>query len=61
MTSSSSRRLPQQVEVWLVGEALWITQAQWPDLFEVRKAAVSKQLKNIYTCGEPEQEVTVSK
>ena len=28
---------------------------------EVRKAAVSKQLKNIYTSGELEQEATVSK
>lgn len=28
---------------------------------EVRKAAVSKHLKNIYTSGEREQEATVSK
>ena len=50
-----------QVEVRLEGETLWITQAQRAKLFEVRKAAVSMHLKNIYTSGSLEQEATVSK
>ena len=51
----------QQVEVRLEGDTLWITQAQMADLFDVQKASISKQLKNIYSTGEFEQEATVSK
>ena len=39
-----------RVEILLYQENLWLTQAKMAELFEVQKAAISKHLKNIFTC-----------
>lgn len=50
-----------QLEVKLDGDTVWLTQKQIAELFEVKKAAISKHISNIYTHGELEQNSTVSK
>ena len=51
----------QAVEVRLHAETIWLSQEQMSSLFGVRKAAISKHLKNIYTSGELDRAATVSK
>ncbi|MEK7648644.1 MAG: RhuM family protein [Patescibacteria group bacterium] len=48
-------------EVRLVGETAWMNQVQIGNLFVVKKAAISKHIKNIYQEGELERKPTVSK
>lgn len=50
-----------KMEVKTDGETVWLTQQQMADLFGVKKAAISKHIKNIYSCGELEEGATVSK
>lgn len=50
-----------KMEVKTDGETVWLTQQQMADLFGVKKAAISKHIKNIYACGELEEKTTVSK
>jgi hypothetical protein len=42
-------------------ETLWMTQLGMAELFSVQRAAISKHLKNIFTEGELQEEVVVSK
>jgi prophage maintenance system killer protein len=51
----------KRVEVQLKGDSLWLTQNQMACLFDVKKAAISKHLKNIFDSGELVAEATVSK
>lgn len=48
-------------EVRLEQGTVWLSQVQMASLFDVQKVAISKHLKNIYTCGELERMATVSK
>lgn len=48
-------------EVRLDGETVWMNQQQIGNLFVVKKAAISKHIKNIYNEGELERKPTVSK
>ncbi len=48
-------------EVRLEGETVWMNQMQIGNLFVVKKAAISKHIKNIYHEGELEKKSTVSK
>ena len=50
-----------KMEVKTDGETVWLTQQQMADLFGVKKAAISKHIRNIYACGELEEKTTVSK
>jgi len=40
------------LEVRIVNETVWLTQAQIALLFNVKQPAISKHLKNIFVCGE---------
>ena len=48
-------------EVTLKEETIWLSQQQIANLFVVRKAAISKHIKNIYAEGELLKKGTVSK
>lgn len=48
-------------EVTLQNETIWLSQQQIANLFVVRKAAISKHIKNIYAEGELAKKGTVSK
>lgn len=50
-----------QLEVKLEQDTVWLTQKQIALLFDVKKAAISKHIANIYTQGELDKESTVSK
>lgn len=50
-----------RLEVALEQDTVWLSQEQMALLFDVRKAAISKHLKNIYASGELERMATVSK
>ena len=50
-----------KVNAVLKDETLWLTQLAMAELFGVQKAAISKHLKNIFTEGELEEGVVVSK
>jgi prophage maintenance system killer protein len=49
------------IDVRLVGETVWLSQAQIADLFGVNVPAVSKHIKNIYAARELAPKATVSK
>jgi hypothetical protein len=49
-----------KVEVLLSNETLWLTQKRMAALFGVGVPAISKHLKNVFECGELQQEVVVS-
>ena len=49
-----------KVEILLYQENLWLTQTKMGELFEVKKAAISKHLKNIFTSGELMEDSVVS-
>lgn len=48
-------------EVTLKNDTIWLSQAQIGNVFVVKKAAVSKHIKNIFADGELAQRATVSK
>ncbi|NWG27099.1 MAG: virulence protein RhuM/Fic/DOC family protein [Ignavibacteriaceae bacterium] len=50
-----------KLEVRLEEETIWLTQNQIASLFDVKKAAISKHLKNIFNSGELKEKATVSK
>ncbi|MEK7840695.1 MAG: RhuM family protein, partial [Pseudomonadota bacterium] len=49
------------LDVRLVGNTVWLTQAQIADLFTVNVPAISKHVKNIYSDKELTRKATVSK
>lgn len=49
------------LEVRLVGDTVWLSQAQIADLFSVNVPAISKHIKNIYGDKELARKATVSK
>jgi len=49
------------LEVRLEEESVWLSQNQVASLFNVKKAAISKHIKNIFNSGELKEETTVSK
>ncbi len=51
----------KKIEVSLEKETIWLTLNQLAELFDVKKAAISKHLKNIYQSGELIKPATVSK
>lgn len=50
-----------RLEVRLQDESVWLPQQKIADLFGVKKAAISKHLKNIFATGELHEELVVSK
>lgn len=50
-----------KIEILLYEENLWLTQAKMAELFEVKKAAISKHLKNIFSSNELDENSVVSK
>ncbi len=51
----------KSIEISLEKETIWLSLNQIAELFYVKKAAISKHLKNIYQSGELIRETTVSK
>ena len=49
-----------KVNALLKDESIWLTQNSMAELFDVNVPAVSKHLKNIYECGELEEDSTIS-
>ena len=48
------------IEVRVENETVWLTQAQIAELFDVRRQAITKHVKNIYECHELEEKSTSS-
>ena len=44
-----------KLEVRLENETVWLTQAQIADLFGTKRPAITKHLRNIFKCGELDQ------
>ncbi|MCQ2311999.1 MAG: virulence RhuM family protein [Paludibacteraceae bacterium] len=49
-----------QLNVQIKDDTLWLSQAQIADLFGVQQPAISKHIKNIYACGELDEQGTYS-
>ena len=49
-----------KVNALLKDESIWLTQNSLAELFDVNVPAVSKHLKNIYECGELDEDSTIS-
>ena len=52
--------LTAHIEVRIGEETVWLTQAQIAELFGTQRQAITKHLKNIFECGELEEEVVSS-
>jgi len=52
--------LAEHIEVRIDEETVWLTQAQIAELFGTQRQAITKHLKNIFECGELEEEVVSS-
>jgi len=50
-----------KLEVLIQDETIWLNQKQISELFDVKVPAISKHLKNIFTSGELNEKVVVSK
>jgi len=50
----------KRIEVQLKEDTIWLNLKQIADLFDVKKAAISKHIKNIFLSGELEKSSTVS-
>ena len=48
------------IDVKMQNETIWLTQIQIAQLFDVKRPAISKHLKNIFESGELEEESVVS-
>ena len=48
------------IEVRLIQETIWLTQAQIAELFGTKRPAITKHLSNIYKCGELDEASTCS-
>jgi len=49
------------VEVFLKGETVWLTQKAIAELFEKERSVITKHLKNIFASGELAEESNVQK
>jgi hypothetical protein len=49
-----------KVDVLLQNETIWLPQKKIAELFDVNVPAISKHFKNIFKCGELNEEVVVS-
>ena len=49
-----------KLEVRVQEDSVWLTQQQIADLFGTKRPAITKHLKNIYSCGELEESSTCS-
>ncbi|HEX2937012.1 MAG TPA: virulence RhuM family protein [Bacteroidales bacterium] len=49
-----------KVEIFLHNETVWLTQDKIAELFGVKRPAISKHLKNIFECGELQENVVCS-
>ena len=49
-----------KLEVRVQEDSVWLTQQQIADLFGTKRPAITKHLKNIYSCGELEERSTCS-
>lgn len=49
-----------RLEVLVEKETVWLTQAQIANVFDVGRPAITKHIKNIYACGELEEDSTCS-
>ena len=49
-----------RLEVRVEGETVWLTQEQIALLFGVKQPAISKHIRNIYACGELQEDGTYS-
>ena len=49
-----------RLEVLIENETVWLTQAQIATVFEVGRPAITKHIRNIYACGELEEDSTCS-
>jgi hypothetical protein len=48
------------IEVRLIQDTIWLTQAQIAELFGTKRPAITKHLSNIYKCGELDEASTCS-
>jgi len=53
--------LAEHIEVMFDGDTAWLTQAQIAELFGTKRPAITKHLKNIFDCGELDENVVCSK
>src|SRR5690606_24180581 len=49
------------VDVRLVQESVWLSQAQMAELFDKSRSTINEHIKNIYTEGELDEKSTISK
>ena len=49
-----------RLEVMVENETVWLTQAQIATVFNVGRPAITKHIRNIYACGELEEDSTCS-
>jgi hypothetical protein len=49
-----------RLEVMVENETVWLTQAQIATMFNVGRPAITKHIRNIYACGELEENSTCS-
>jgi len=57
----SYSNLPQlKIEVRIEDETVWLTQAKIAELFDVKRPAITKHLKNIFISGELDEDSTCS-
>ena len=47
-----------KIEVYLLNETIWLTQAKMSELFEVDRTVITKHLKNIYSDDELKESAT---
>lgn len=50
-----------RIDVTVKGETIWLTQRQIAELFGTKVPAISKHLKNIFTSGELQEDMVISK
>ncbi len=49
-----------KIDTVFQNESIWLTQAQMAELFDVKRPAVTKHLKNIFESGELDEQVVRS-
>jgi predicted XRE-type DNA-binding protein len=57
---SYSNKPQLKIEVRIEDETVWLTQAKIAELFGVKRPAITKHLKNIFTSGELDEDSTCS-
>ena len=48
------------VDALIKDETIWLTQKAMSELFDIDKSGISRHLKNIFECGELDEEVVVA-